>query len=442
MKRNFLVISILELSILFQVPVLCALGTGSTGATFLKVGVGARPSGMGEVFTALCDDVNAIYWNPAGLCQLEMKNEISVMRNKWFEDIEHTFIGYAHNFNGNAIGIGLTNLNISGIIEISETGGSIGTFNATNTSYDFAYGHAIKKNLDFGMNLKYITQKIGDVAGAKSFGTGFGLLYGFSDFNLGIVFQNIGSIKFTTKEFVGEEDPLPMVIKSGLVYKNDRYNLGMEVEKSIDSTAKFKIGGELNFKILVLRTGYRFGYDLGNLSLGAGLKIGPINLDYANVSYSNLGDTHRVSLTAKFGKIVWPEKVVTEKINIAVTEFVGKNVSAMDSSIVSDFLRTELVRTKFFRVVEKANMDKILAEAAFQQTGCTEAECAVQIGKILNVQQIVVGTVSKLMGTYYISINLVDVETGEIIQSERAESNTSKGLPPAAEELARRLVSQ
>ena len=76
-----------------------------------------------------------------------------------------------------------------------------------------------------------------------------------------------------------------------------------------------------------------------------------------------------------------------EKENFAVADFAGKNVSQADASIVADFVRTELVNIGQYNVVEKANMDKVLAEASFQQTGCTETGCAVQIGKILNVQK-------------------------------------------------------
>ncbi|NMB65229.1 MAG: hypothetical protein GYA16_10230, partial [Spirochaetes bacterium] len=43
-----------------------AAGSGGTsGADFLEIGVGSRPLGMGEAFTAEVGDVNAIYYNPA-----------------------------------------------------------------------------------------------------------------------------------------------------------------------------------------------------------------------------------------------------------------------------------------------------------------------------------------------------------------------------------------
>ena len=47
-----------------------------TGAAFLKLGMGARPVGLGGAFTAISNDVNAIAYNPAGIAQLE-SNEYS-----------------------------------------------------------------------------------------------------------------------------------------------------------------------------------------------------------------------------------------------------------------------------------------------------------------------------------------------------------------------------
>ena len=63
---------------------------------------------------------------------------------------------------------------------------------------------------------------------------------------------------------------------------------------------------------------------------------------------------------------ILPVRMSAEE-NFAVADFSGKNVSHTDASIVADMIRTELVNIGQFNVVEKANMEKILAEAAFQQ---------------------------------------------------------------------------
>lgn len=46
-------------------------GAGTSSADFLKIAPGAKPSGMGETFTAIADDASAIYWNAAGLSSLK-----------------------------------------------------------------------------------------------------------------------------------------------------------------------------------------------------------------------------------------------------------------------------------------------------------------------------------------------------------------------------------
>src|SRR5438034_445996 len=62
-----------------------ASGGGSSGAEFLRVGMGARPAALGENFTGLADDVTTAVWNPAGLGQLDHV-EISGMGLSYLAD--------------------------------------------------------------------------------------------------------------------------------------------------------------------------------------------------------------------------------------------------------------------------------------------------------------------------------------------------------------------
>ncbi|MBN1383700.1 MAG: DUF2380 domain-containing protein [Elusimicrobia bacterium] len=129
-----------------------------------------------------------------------------------------------------------------------------------------------------------------------------------------------------------------------------------------------------------------------------------------------------------------------KRINIAVAEFSGKNVSAMDASTVSDLLRTELVKTQKFNVVNRANMEQILAEQSLQMSGCTTQECAVRIGKLLNAQRVIVGSLMKLGTLYIINANMVDIETGEIVKSAKVNAQSIEELPEQSEYLARILA--
>ncbi|MFQ5770148.1 MAG: hypothetical protein ACE5HX_06410 [bacterium] len=46
------------------------LYAGEYAAEFLRIGVGARALGMGGAYVALANDGTAVFWNPAGLAQI------------------------------------------------------------------------------------------------------------------------------------------------------------------------------------------------------------------------------------------------------------------------------------------------------------------------------------------------------------------------------------
>lgn len=111
--------------------------------------------------------------------------------------------------------------------------------------------------------------------------------------------------------------------------------------------------------------------------------------------------------------------------NIAVADFESNPpLSASDGSFITNFFRRALVNSKIFNVLDRSNMDKILAEQGFQQTGCTTEDCAVQMGKLLNVHLIVIGSCGKLVSRYILTIDIIDVETSEIIASFKEDCNS------------------
>jgi len=99
---------------------------------------------------------------------------------------------------------------------------------------------------------------------------------------------------------------------------------------------------------------------------------------------------------------------------VAVLDLSASNAPAGEAAVISGFIRSAVVRTGTYDVVDKGNMDRILAEQAFQQTGCTSQECAIRLGKILNVGKMIVGEYAVISGVRFINCSLVDVETGKI----------------------------
>ena len=93
-----------------------------------------------------------------------------------------------------------------------------------------------------------------------------------------------------------------------------------------------------------------------------------------------------VVFAVSFLHVVAPAGAAEEakRVTVAVMDFAAANASAQDAAIVSNFVRMAMVRLGVFAVVDKKNMDRVLQEQAFQQTGCTSQECAVKLGKLLN----------------------------------------------------------
>lgn len=127
------------------------------------------------------------------------------------------------------------------------------------------------------------------------------------------------------------------------------------------------------------------------------------------------------------------------RINVAVSDLSAENVSQGNAAIVADWLRGALVAEGAYTVVERSAMQKVLTEQAFQNTGCTSSECAVKLGKVLNVQKMVVGSFGKFLDSYVLNVRVVDVESGEVVYSDSAKGRTTDEVEANIKSLAQRL---
>jgi TolB-like protein len=127
----------------------------------------------------------------------------------------------------------------------------------------------------------------------------------------------------------------------------------------------------------------------------------------------------------------------------AVVDFEARGVSVYESQIIAERVRTELVQSGLFKVMERGQMETILKEQGFQQSGaCTDATCVVQMGQLLAVNKIVSGSVGKLGGMYTLNVKLIDVASGEILLTLNEDVNgkiediiTKQAIPRIVEKL-------
>lgn len=98
-------------------------------------------------------------------------------------------------------------------------------------------------------------------------------------------------------------------------------------------------------------------------------------------------------------------------------------VDSTTASAVTEFVQNAFVQHSAYKVLERKQIQKILWEQSFQLTGATES--AVEAGKLLAVNRIAMGSLTKLGKEFTLVMNLVDVKTGEVLKSEKKSAQIS-----------------
>ncbi len=110
--------------------------------------------------------------------------------------------------------------------------------------------------------------------------------------------------------------------------------------------------------------------------------------------------------------------ISSRPISVGVTNLGGKGISEDVASTLTDALRAELLETGRFAIMEREQMNEILKEQGFQQSGaCSEEGCLVEMGQILGVDHLVTGSVGLVGQTFSINVRLVDMATGKILKN-------------------------
>jgi len=137
-----------------------------------------------------------------------------------------------------------------------------------------------------------------------------------------------------------------------------------------------------------------------------------------------------------------PAETVPKPLTAAVLDFQPRGVAVTDVQGLSDRFRVELFLQKRYRMLEREKMDEVLKEQGFQKSGaCEQSECAVEVGKLLGVNRMIIGSVNRIGSTWTVTARAVDVETGEIVQTavldQKGEIDAL--LQPGMQELVEKL---
>ena len=131
----------------------------------------------------------------------------------------------------------------------------------------------------------------------------------------------------------------------------------------------------------------------------------------------------------------------SQELRVAVVDFRGDGIDQATAGRISELIRNDMVKSGKYRVIERSQIDKILNEQGFQQTGCTDTGCAVEIGKLLSANKMLVGTVMKVGQRIVITGRMVDVQSGSADYSASVEAGSENDLITAAGKFSRDLAA-
>ena len=299
---------------------------GTSSATFLRIGVGARAVGMGETFVAVANDPSAIYWNPAGLASLQ-RREVAFSHVQWPADVtyEHvTLILPSRRLGGSvAMQFGVLGTDIDETSE-QQPFGTGRTFSYSDMVAGFAYSRRWTDKLLVGTGVKFVREDLGSEVGGPTthavlFDVGSIYYLGLGSVRIATSLTNFGAALRPSGTYVSPFDGStaqydgfdpPLMFRYGVAFEpieNDtqRLTTAFEMNQPADNELLVKAGGEWLFKnTLALRGGYNFRADALKLSVGAGFNgsFGDFRgaLDYAYTDGGPLGAVHRVSLGVRF----------------------------------------------------------------------------------------------------------------------------------------------
>ncbi|HDQ00171.1 MAG TPA: PorV/PorQ family protein [bacterium] len=323
---------------------------GTSGAQFLKLGVGARACALGESMVAVRGDATGLFWNVAAIASIEKKSLV-VSRNELYVNLNYNFLGFVLPLkHGSAVGINVLYLD-SGDMEVTTVDQPEGTgdfFSWQSYSIGVSYARFLTDRLSLGATIKYIREgTFGEIANGLAVDLGALLDTGILGFRLGLNMSNIGDeMRFSSPKAPGyngddtgyggiireksllqtQSYPLPLTFRLGLSTdllgkhsqimpnQKNRLTLSMNAHDPNDSFLRANFGLEYEWNSLfALRAGYRGiaiegdpmdEYSTGSYSFGVGVKYAidflRFQLDYAFMDYKVLGNAHHFSLGFEF----------------------------------------------------------------------------------------------------------------------------------------------
>jgi hypothetical protein len=291
-------------------PLTAYASSGSEGASFLNIPVGAGPAALGSAYSALAANAYAPVYNPAGLGFVD-EAEVAGQHLSYLESTHDEFLSFVKPLpktfgseNYRSVGVSAQYFGSGDMTQTDLNDSHIGTFSSHYGSYTLSYGQLLNPRLSLGISGKWINAAIADVS-ANAFAADLGAMYHpVGKWSLAATVTNIGS-KLT---FLDQGDSLPMAFHLGAAYQpRPQWIISTEGVYEPSGLASFHIGGEWHpIDLIAIRAGYRTDTlqglsPMAGLTAGLALTLWGQEFAYAYLPYGDLGMTQYFSLLIRFG---------------------------------------------------------------------------------------------------------------------------------------------
>ena len=261
-----------------------------------QVHVGARPMGMGETFIGIADDANTLYWNPAGLPQLQRQEFTFMYTDLYGIGLDNFYGAYVYPITDNsAIGA-----------DVFQTGFNDSELQFGQLKFNLGYGYRWRRLLSFGATFKFVNTSTGQDNVTQDSATGIG-------FDVGLLITPTAKLRIglTGHDITNTQVKHDSGVSETIFKRN--FRLGASYKPFDQALVAFDVGDRLHlgaeywmYNTLAARGGLQralvpessspFDGDLIYTG-GVGLKYRLLQVDYAYEHHPVLPATHRFSFS-------------------------------------------------------------------------------------------------------------------------------------------------